>query len=246
MHVCFCVVCWVSRINLVREALEERAHLLRCAPYMSSPVPIVMPMYTLWQVPYCWFGVKLYDLLAKAVTWFDTGVPNCFFVSRANAKFLFPHLKTGGLKGAVVYYDGQHNDSKMNVDIALTAAIPGYVDGMQGAAVANHLQVVDILKEQDSGKVVGVRVVDRLGSKTGSVPFEVIGKVVMNCAGPAADVIRRQADLHCEPIMTQATGTHLVLPGFYTPRGFGMIISHTSDGRVLFLLPWEVRPTTPM
>lgn len=150
---CFCSYC--LRLHLVCEALEERAHLMKCAPYMAKAVPIVMPLYTLWQIPYCWFGIQLYDFLAKCVTWFDTGVPDCFYVSKANALHFFPYLNPNKLRGALVYYDGQHNDARMNLAMALTSSIPAYRPGFAPAAIANHCRVVELLKDRE-GQLVRV------------------------------------------------------------------------------------------
>lgn len=91
----------------------------------------------------------MYDWLAKLVTLSDTGVPDCFYISKANSKHFFPHLKLDGLKGSLVYYDGQHNDARMNVTLALNSSIPDYVEGMEPAAVANHCRVVNVLKDED-------------------------------------------------------------------------------------------------
>lgn len=224
----------VGQLMLVWESLEERAHMIKCAPYMSKPIPIIMPIYQYWQIPYCWLGVRVYDFLAKLVTCFDTGVPDCFYISRANSKFFFPHLKLYGLKGSLVYYDGQHNDSRMNMAIALNSTITDYVEGMEPAAIANHCEVVKVLKDEN-GKAVGVKAYDKIMNEK----FDIFGKVVVNCTGPASDVIRKMADPSVRPLVTQASGSHAVLPKHYAPSGFGMIIPKTSDGRVLFFLPWE-------
>lgn len=84
---------------------------------------------------------------------------------------------------------------------------------------------------------VGVKAYDKIMNEK----FDIFGKVVVNCTGPASDVIRKMADPSVRPLVTQASGSHAVLPKHYAPSGFGMIIPKTSDGRVLFFLPWEVR-----
>lgn len=224
----------LSQLYLVCEALEERAHLMKCAPYMSKPVPIIMPLYQLWQVPYCWFGIQMYDFLAKIVTWFNTGLPNCFYISKANALNFFPQLKDKKLQGALVYYDGQHNDARMNLTLALTSTIPGYIEDAKPAAIANHCRVQRLLKNPQ-GRVVGVRVRDALEDEE----FDIYGRVVVNCTGPGSDVIRKMDDPNCTPLVDIAAGSHIILPKHYTPHNFGMIISQTSDERVAFMLPWE-------
>ena len=53
------------------------------------------------------------------------------------------------LRGAIVYYDGSHNDARMNLSLAITAA-------RHGATIANHVKVVSLVKED--GLVRGARV----------------------------------------------------------------------------------------
>jgi glycerol-3-phosphate dehydrogenase len=54
----------ISKYELVEEALAERAHLLNAAPYMAHPVPVMIPLYKWWEVPYMYAGAKMYDLIA--------------------------------------------------------------------------------------------------------------------------------------------------------------------------------------
>ena len=131
-----------TSLELVHEALEERAFMLRAAPYMNSALPIMIPIYEAWQVPYFWAGAKAYDLVA----WASGGggaVPPSRFVDRSEALLLFPMLREEGLKGAIVYYDGQMNDARLCLTVALTAA-------QQGAAVCNRVRVTGLLKAGDA------------------------------------------------------------------------------------------------
>lgn len=124
--------------KLVKEALHERTHMLRTCAYMNKPLPIMIPISSWWEVPYMWMGVKLYDLIAGK----NNGVPPSSFISKEEAVFRFPMLKAENLKGAIIYYDGQMNDARLNLMIALTAS-------QQGVTVANYVQLQHFIKEED-------------------------------------------------------------------------------------------------
>src|SRR5680860_498242 len=106
-----------SQFNLVRDALKERAVLLRIAPHLAHPIPLVTPLYNWLEVPYYLTGLKLYDWLAGRANLHPSR-----FVDAKEALQRFPMLKADGLRGGVVYYDGQFDDARMNVSLALTAA----------------------------------------------------------------------------------------------------------------------------
>ncbi|KEP62051.1 UNVERIFIED_CONTAM: FAD-dependent glycerol-3-phosphate dehydrogenase [Hammondia hammondi] len=223
------------QLYLVWEALEERAHMLAAAPYMNHPLAILMPVYKYWQVPYFWAGVKVYGLLSKLVCCFETGVPPSSFFPAATSAFSFPLLPAAELKGSLLYFDGQMNDSRMNLQLALTASLDGYVEGMKGACVGNHLNVVALLKDEN-GKVAGARVQDR---ETGT-EFDIHSKTVVNCAGPFSDSVRTMADPTQPKLVEPAAGIHIVLPHWYTSASpYGLLLPKTTDGRVLFMLPWQ-------
>ena len=107
----------LEQYNMVREALHERANLLEIAPHLSFPLPIMLPIYKWWQLPYYWAGIKAYDLVSGG----DILRPS-YVLSKTKALELFPMLKDKKLKGAIVYYDGMHNDARMCLSIAITAA----------------------------------------------------------------------------------------------------------------------------
>jgi glycerol-3-phosphate dehydrogenase len=212
-----------AALKLVYEALEEREFFLSAAPYMNRPLPIMIPIYTWWEVPYMWAGTKMYDLVAGSKRF----VPGSYYINADEAMFQFPMLRKDGLKGALVYYDGQMNDTRMNVSIALTAT-------QNGAAVANYVKVVSLIKD-DEGKVRGARVRDSL---TGD-EWDVKAKAVVNATGPFTDALRQMDDPEVAKICVPAAGVHAVLPDHFSPNRMGLIVPKTSDGRVLFFLPWE-------
>ncbi|KAG9403447.1 mitochondrial glycerol-3-phosphate dehydrogenase [Aphanomyces cochlioides] len=212
-----------SAYKLVMEALEERKHMLTAAPYMNRPLPIMIPIYTWWEIPYMWVGAKVYDLVAGS----DRSVPSSYYIDAEEAMYQYPNLKKDGLKGAVVYYDGQMNDTRMNLSVVLTAA-------QSGATVANYIQVTAILKD-DKGNVAGVKVQD---TQTGEA-WEIKAKAIVNATGPFTDGIRHLDNPDAQNICVPAAGVHVVLPDHFSPNRMGLIVPKTTDGRVLFYLPWE-------
>ncbi len=91
-----------DQYKLVKEALHERRIFLQTAPYLSAMLPIMLPIYKYWQVPYYLAGCKMYDLLAG-----KENMESSYLMTKGKALEAFPMLKSDGLVGAVVYYDGE-------------------------------------------------------------------------------------------------------------------------------------------
>nr|XP_023698636.1 glycerol-3-phosphate dehydrogenase, mitochondrial isoform X1 [Paramormyrops kingsleyae] len=216
-----------EQYTMVKEALHERSNLLEIAPHLSAPLPIMLPVYKWWQLPYYWLGIKLYDLVAGTQC-----LKGSYVLSKTKALEHFPMLKRDKLVGAIVYYDGQHNDARMNLAIALTAA-------RYGAAIANYTEVVRLLKTADvcTGKqrVCGARCRDVITGQE----FDVRAKCVINATGPFTDSVRKMDDQKNPNICQPSAGVHIVIPGYYSPDNMGLLDPATSDGRVIFFLPWE-------
>ncbi|KAF2100678.1 glycerol-3-phosphate dehydrogenase mitochondrial precursor [Rhizodiscina lignyota] len=217
-----------NQYKLVREALRERRYFLDTAPHLSSWLPIMIPVDKWWKAPYFWAGTKFYDFLAGA-----ENIESSYFLTRSKALDAFPMLKKDGLVGALVYYDGAHNDSRMNVSLAVTAAL-------YGATVANHVEVTALEKDA-SGKIIGARAKDVIAEKNGKNvgEFTIRAKGVINCTGPFTDSIRKLDEPTVQEIVAPSSGVHVILPGYYSPANMGLIDPHTSDGRVIFFLPWQ-------
>ncbi|ANB13241.1 glycerol-3-phosphate dehydrogenase [Sugiyamaella lignohabitans] len=213
-----------EQYKLVKEALHERKVFLDMAPHLSFPLPIMIPLYKWWQMPYYWVGVKCYDLLAG-----KRNLESSYVLTRGKALEVFPMLNDDKLKGAVVYYDGSHNDSRTNVSVALTAQ-------ELGADVINHVEVTG-LKKDANGKLIGIEARD-LASETPET-FSVSGKSVVNATGPFSDTIRKFDNQKVPEIVVPSSGIHIVLPGWYSPKNMGLLDPATSDGRVIFFLPWQ-------
>ena len=212
----------IEQYRLVKEALSERKTFLHIAPHLSDSLPIMIPIYKYWQAPYFWIGTKMYDLLAGR-----ENMESSYFLTRGKALEAFPMLKPSNLVGAIVYYDGQHNDARMNVTIAITAV-------EHGATIANYVEVKSLLKDND-GKTVGAVVKDNISGDEWKIP----AKGVINSTGPFCDAIREMDDPKVSKIVAPSSGVHIILPGYYAPMTMGLIDPNTSDGRVIFFLPWE-------
>ncbi|XP_001365971.2 glycerol-3-phosphate dehydrogenase, mitochondrial isoform X2 [Monodelphis domestica] len=216
-----------EQYRMVKEALHERANLLEIAPHLSHALPIMLPIYKWWQLPYYWIGIKLYDLVAGA-----NCLKSSYVLSKTRALEHFPMLQKDKLVGAIVYYDGQHNDARMNLAIALTAA-------RYGAAIANYIEVMCLLKKRDpkTGEmcVSGAHCKDLLTGQE----FDVRAKCVINATGPFTDSLRKMDNQALTNICQPSAGVHIVMPGYYSPESMGLLDPATSDGRVIFFLPWE-------
>ncbi|KAH0586919.1 hypothetical protein H2248_005754 [Termitomyces sp. 'cryptogamus'] len=223
-----------DQYKLVREALHERHIFLQTAPYLSHMLPIMLPIYKHWQVPYYWAGCKLYDFLAG-----KQNIQSSYLLSKSRALHSFPTLNPNGLVGAVVYYDGQHNDSRMNIALVLTAIA-------HGATITNYTALTSLVHPDPTTTTTTsttphhlstALITDTLTSQTFPVRF----KCLINATGPHADTLLQLADPDPEraPMVRQSRGVHIALPPYYAPRRMGLIDPKTEDGRVVFLLPWE-------
>jgi glycerol-3-phosphate dehydrogenase len=210
-----------AQYHLVKEALYERGVFLKNAPHFANRLPLVTPLYSWSEVPYVFAGLLLYDLLAG-----KQGLGRSSLISRQEALRRFPMLKSKGLKAGVVYYDGQFNDSRMAVSLALTAQ-------KHGAIMANHVEALSL--EKAGGKLVGAHVRNTIDGEE----FTIRAHGVINAAGPFVDRIRRMDEPTATPILKAAAGIHIVLSGRFVPPETGMLIPKTEDGRVLFVLPWQ-------
>uniref|UniRef100_A0A1I8F7M7 Glycerol-3-phosphate dehydrogenase n=1 Tax=Macrostomum lignano TaxID=282301 RepID=A0A1I8F7M7_9PLAT len=213
-----------EQYRMVKEALGERANMLHIAPHLTKPLPIMLPIYHLWQLPYYWVGIKMYDLVS------DTQA--VFLSEQVPALEYFPMLNKNALKGALVYYDGQQEDARMCLSLGLTAA-------KLGASVANYCEVHSLLKSVDpaTGKEVltGARVVDNMTGKE----FTVRAKCIVNATGPYTDSVRLMDSPSKPGIVAPSAGVHISLPDYYSPEMMGLLDPATADGRVIFFLPWQ-------
>ncbi|HQR07376.1 MAG TPA: glycerol-3-phosphate dehydrogenase/oxidase [Gemmatales bacterium] len=211
-----------GNISLVMEALKERGVLRQNAPHLVHDLAFVVPNYVWWESPFYGFGLKVYNLLSGKYKFGPTQR-----LSKEETLERLPTIKTEGLRGGVVYYDGQFDDARLLINLVATAA-------EQGATLVNYAQVNGLLRDED-GFVRGMKVLDaESGRQT-----DVHAKVVINAAGPFCDSIRRLADPAAEQMIAPSRGIHLVIDRSFLPGDSAIMVPHTTDGRVMFAIPWH-------
>jgi glycerol-3-phosphate dehydrogenase len=213
-----------GNVALVREALRERATLLHNAPHLAQPLAFVMPCYAYWEGPFYGAGLKAYDLLAGA-----SGLGSTRFLSRSGVLSALPNVRPQGLKGGVLYWDGQFDDARLALALARTAA-------RHGALVLNYCAATGLLHEE--GRVVGLAVQDR----ESGVAYAVRAGCVVNATGVWVDQLRTQdAEATARPVsplVAPSQGVHAVVDRSFLPTDQAMLVPKTADGRVLFAVPW--------
>jgi glycerol-3-phosphate dehydrogenase len=211
-----------GNVSLVIEALKERGILLENAPHLVHDLPFIVPNYLWWEAPFYGIGMKIYDLLAGKY-----GFGKSKILSPAETMEQLPTIRQDGLRGGVIYHDGQFDDSRLLISLMATAV-------EQGAVVMNYSAVVDLTKDVD-GFVDGVAVVDRESGKR----FTAAAKVVVNATGIFADEVRRLAEPEAPAMIAPSQGIHLVFDKSFLRGKTAVMVPHTSDGRVLFAIPWH-------
>jgi glycerol-3-phosphate dehydrogenase len=211
-----------GNVALVMEALKERGLLLRNAPHLVRNLGFVVPNYDWWEAPFYGIGLKLYNLLAGKY-----GFGTSRILSKEETLERLPTIKTEGLRGGVIYYDGQFDDSRLLINLVATAYD-------QGATLLNYAPVT-ALTQDGEGFVNGVRFSD---AETGE-GFEIQARVVINATGPFTDSVRRLAEPSAQPIIAPSQGIHLVFDRSFLAGDSAIMVPHTSDGRVMFAIPWH-------
>lgn len=212
-----------GNITLVREALRERGRLLKNAPHVVQKLPFVIPCYSHWQTLMYGAGLKAYDALAGKY-----GIGRSMTIGRDEVVERLPNIETKGLKGGVLYYDAQFDDTRLLIDLAVTAE-------KHGAAILNYAPVTSLTFEE--GKIGGVQFRDIESGET----FDVRSRVVINAAGIFSDTVRELAQGDTEDHVTYSQGIHLIFDTRFLPGRAALMIPTTDDGRVLFCIPWHGR-----
>jgi len=211
-----------GEVGLVYEALGERGLLLKSAPHLSSVVRFVIPIYSNYQRFKYTAGLKLYDLMSGRLR-----IGRSRFVDREDTLRRLPNVKEEGLLGGVIYHDGQFDDARMLIAIARTCFD-------MGACLLNHVKVKSLTKD-DHGHVTGLIAEDELSEST----FTIRAHMVVNATGVFADKILRMDQPGAPRSIKPSQGIHLVLdPGFLGGQD-ALMIPATTDGRVLFIVPWQ-------
>jgi glycerol-3-phosphate dehydrogenase len=211
-----------GNVSLVMEALRERGILLRNAPHLVRDQAFVVPNYAWWEAPFYGIGMKVYDGLARRY-----GFGRSRRLSSDEVRERIPTVEEEGLRGGVLYHDGQFDDARLLINLVQTAA-------RQGAKLLNHCPCVGLLFDE-TGFVNGIRIRD---AESGT-EAEVRARVVVNATGAWVDRVRTMAEPDAAPMISPSQGVHVVLDRSFLPGDTAIMVPRTSDGRVMFAIPWH-------
>ncbi len=189
---------------------------------LVSMLPFLIPSYKWWEKYYYGVGLKIYDWMARRLRLNKTTL-----IAKKTVLKLLPNLKPEKLNGGVVYYDGQFDDTRLALSIAQTCSD-------KGGSLLNYMQVTDLLKDRQE-KVCGVKARDIENKKE----YEIKAKVVVNATGVFVDDILKLDARNKAPLIKLSQGVHLVLDKKFLPGNYALMIPATTDGRVLFAVPWH-------
>jgi glycerol-3-phosphate dehydrogenase len=210
-----------GNLSLVLEALKERGILRRNAPHLVHDLPFIVPNYDWWEGPFYGIGLKLYDALAG-----KEGFGPSKILSKEDTLKHIPTIEEKGLRGGVIYYDGQFDDARLSINMAETAY-------EQGAVLLNYMPVTGLIKE--GGMIKGAKAID---TETGR-EYHLGAKVVINATGVFTDSVRKMDDPEYDNIIVSGQGVHIVLDKSFLPGDSAIMVPETDDGRVLFAIPWR-------
>ncbi len=210
-----------GNIKLVKEALRERGYLLKNAPQLSAKQPFIIPVYSWFDKIFYGTGLRVYDLLAGKLS---LGVTKILSVKKTIEAL--PSVKTKNLKGGILYYDGQFDDSRLAIDLAYTAS-------SHGATILNYVSLIGF--EKEGKKIVGVLCKDEISGKE----YSVKAKSFINATGVFTDHVMQLDDAERESIVRPSQGIHLVVNKSFFSSSHAMMVPKTADGRVFFAVPWH-------
>jgi glycerol-3-phosphate dehydrogenase len=209
-----------GQIKLVYDALHERGILLHNAAHLVKKQAFIIPCYSYWEKMKYLAGLKIYEMLSGH---FSFGKAD--FIKRKEINAHLPGLKARGLKGGVRYYDGKFDDARLALNLAQTAS-------ERGAVILNYFKVVKLLKK---GRIGGVVATDMETNQDYVLP----SRVVINATGVFVDDILKMENADARPMVKPSQGVHLMLDKSFLNSSTALMIPKTSDGRVLFAVPWH-------
>lgn len=209
-------------ISLVREASIERGLLSRNAPHLVKNQTFIIPIYNYWDMLKYTLGLKLYDWISGKLT-----LGSSSFISRAKTINALPGIKNVGLLGGVLYHDGQFDDSRLAINLAQSILENG------GCAI-NYMKVINLSKDDDQN-INGAVIQDAESGKN----YTIKTKAVVNATGVFVDAIMKMDNSSSKKTICVSQGVHIVLDKKFYPSAHALMIPETSDGRVLFAVPWH-------
>ena len=210
-----------GQISLVYEALKERDVLIKNAPHLVKQVGFLIPVYNYFLKFYYFFGLKIYDFISGNLSFEKSRT-----VNRESAIKLVPNVDKEKLKGGVVYFDGQFDDSRLGIDIALTSEI-------NNAVLINYMSVESLIKV--NGKIKGVIAHDSVNNNN----FSINSDNIINATGVFSRSVMELDSKKLKTVIRPSQGVHLVVDKCFLNGNFGILVPKTSDGRVLFAVPWQ-------
>lgn len=210
-----------GNIKLVTEALYERGLLLKNAAHLVKNESFIIPNYDWWGGPFYTIGLKMYDLLAGKRSFGKSA-----HISKQEVLRRLPTIQPDGLRGGVVYHDGQFDDARLAINLAQTCE-------EQGGVVINYIRVTALHKTQN--QVSGVQAKD---VETGTT-YELKARTVINATGVFVDELLQMDKPGSPPLVKPSQGVHLVLDASFLNGEDALMIPKTEDGRVLFAVPWH-------
>jgi glycerol-3-phosphate dehydrogenase len=238
-------------LRRMRESIRERSILLRNAPALVRPMPVMVPTARRWSQHRLVMGAALLvnDLVGSdrndelAAGW---QIPRGRLVGPAECADLCPQMDTAEMTGGAIFHDAQVLSTERLVLSILRSA------SAAGASLANHVRVTGYLRRDPKGggtrgsrPVCGVRAVDRL---TGD-PLEIRGRLVLNCAGPwSAELARLLGSARQEAhydvfkaavlvVRDMGLKTAIAIPGRSRYRDSAEVLR--KNYRNFFITPWR-------
>jgi glycerol-3-phosphate dehydrogenase len=209
-----------GQIHLVYEALRERKVMMENAPHLVQALPFLTPAYSWFDLPYYGAGLKAYQVLSGSSSLGPTQI-----LSARETRDRIPGIAPAGLKGSILYHDGQFDDARMALALARTAEDNGCV-------VLNYARCAELRKE--NGRVCGALVEDVEGG--GCVAVQ--ATTVINATGIFVDGMRQKDDPGVAKLLSVSRGTHLVVAGDVLGQANAIMVPKTKDGRIIFAIPW--------
>jgi glycerol-3-phosphate dehydrogenase len=211
----------IQQYKVVKRALRERTLMLKNAPFLTRSQEFLVPCFSWFDALYYGIGMKMYDWMAGHASLFPSR-----YISRDEAVRRFPSIKSERLIGAVVYADGQFDDSRYDITLIRTFTEAG------GEAI-NYARVVGLEKDSN-GKLMAAEVQDQFSRQS----FTFRARAFVNATGPFSDTVRAMARPGIAPRMRPSKGVHIFLPLDGFSQHEALLIPKTEDGRVIFALPW--------
>lgn len=214
-----------GEVGLVRESLRERERLLRNAPHLVQPFPMIIPIYEgdTRRPLTIRAGMVAYDALSL-----DKSLPRHRMLSRDATLRRAPGLLPNDLLAGAMYYDAQ-------VEYPERLALENALDAVAHGAVLKTYHQVERITTW-AGKVTGVAGRDVL---TGE-PFHATSTAVLNVAGPWVDEVLAGLDQPpAQPLMGGTKGTHLVVDPFPGAPATGVYAEARLKHRPFFVIPWN-------